>query len=210
MSSAERGDHLGSAYSAKRPEDIAKVYDNWAQTYDEDMSTAGYRHPAICVALLTRNLKRGATPILDAGAGTGLIGEWLDILEYPHVEGLDISEGMLAVAEKKDVYKALHNQALGGNLPFSDDHFAGIVSAGVFTTGHVGIEGLDELIRICKPEGVIVLTIKNSLWEAEFADHIAQLEQQKTIAVTDQSQSYVSMPGEVTTKPSQGIVLKVL
>ena len=39
--------------------------------------------------------------LLDAGVGTGLIGSWLGIVGYPHVEGLDISEGMLAVAARK-------------------------------------------------------------------------------------------------------------
>ncbi len=73
-----------------------------------------------------------------------LIGEWLGIIGYPHVEALDISEGMLAVAGRKEAYKALHRLALGSELPFGDGHFAGIVSAGVFTTGHVGAEGLDR------------------------------------------------------------------
>ena len=116
-----------------------------------EMSAAGYRHPTICLALLARHLPRGAAPLLDAGAGTGLIGEWLGIMGYPHVEALDISEGMLAQAARKGAYAALHRLALGGPLPFADGHFAGIVSAGVFTSGHVGAEGLDELIRICRP-----------------------------------------------------------
>ena len=54
-------------------------------------------------------------------------------------------------------------------LPFANGQFAGIVAAGVFTSGHVGAEGLDELIRICRPDGVIVLTVKNTLWEEGFA-----------------------------------------
>ena len=52
------------------------------------------------------------------------------------------------------------------------EHFAGIVSAGVFTTGHVGAEGLDDLVRICRPGGVIVLTVKTTLWEDGFASHL--------------------------------------
>ena len=73
---------------------------------------------------------------------------------------------MLAKAARKGVYSALHCLALGGPLPFADDAYAGIISAGVFTSGHVGVEGLDELVRICRPGGVIVLTVKNTLWDA--------------------------------------------
>ena len=209
MGKAGHDGHLSAAYSANKPEEIADIYDNWAETYESDMSAAGYRHPSICVALLSRYLSRGSKPMLDVGAGTGLLGEWLDILGYPHVEALDVSEGMLAVARRKGVYKDYHQLTLGGDLPFADNTYAGVISAGVFTTGHIGCEGIDELIRVCKPGGVIVLTVKESLWEAEFADRIELLQRDKLIALVDQTPTYVSMPGEQGTAPSRGIVLKV-
>ena len=199
---------LGAVYEAKRPEEIAALYDGWSETYDHEMAVAGYRHPSICLALLARHLPRGAEPLLDAGAGTGLIGEWLGIMGYPHVEALDISEGMLAQAARKGVYKALHRLALGGPLPFADGHFAGIVSAGVFTSGHVGIEGLDELLRICRPGGVLVLTVKNTLWDGGFSHRIAELEGQGALTRVEETEPYVSMPGETGTVPSRGMVLR--
>lgn len=199
---------LGQVYSAKKPEEVAALYDRWADTYDAEMAAAGYRHPSIALALLARHLPRGATPVLDAGCGTGLVGEWLGIVGYPRVEGLDISAGMLARAEQKGAYARLHNLALGGPLPFADGHFAGIVSAGVFTTGHVGAEGLDELIRICRPGGTIVLTVKNTLWEGGFAARIAELEAKGTVTRAEETEPYVSMPGEVGTVPSRAVVLR--
>jgi predicted TPR repeat methyltransferase len=207
---AEHEGPLGAVYAAKRPEDVAALYDGWAATYDADMATAGYRHPSICLALLSRYLSRGAAPLLDAGAGTGLVGEWLGIMGYPHVEALDISPGMLKVAEAKGAYRALHCLALGGALPFGDGAFAGVVSAGVFTSGHVGAEGLAELIRICRPGGVIVLTVKNTLWEGGFAAVIEELERRKVVARAEETEPYVSMPGEKGTVPSRGLVLKKL
>jgi predicted TPR repeat methyltransferase len=210
MADGKHGGALGAVYQAKGVEEVAALYDSWSQTYDHEMAVAGYRHPSICLALLTRYLPRGASPLLDAGAGTGLIGEWLGIMGYPHVEALDISEGMLAKAAEKGAYKAFHRLALGGPLPFADDHFAGIVSAGVFTSGHVGVEGLDELIRICRPGGVIVLTVKNTLWEGGFSARIAKLEGQGLVARAEETEPYVSMPGETGTVPSRGLVLKLL
>ncbi len=199
---------LGQVYSAKKPEEVAALYDRWADTYDAEMAAAGYRHPSIALALLARHLPRGAVPVLDAGCGTGLVGEWLGIVGYPQVEGLDISAGMLARAERKGAYACLHNLALGGPLPFADGHFAGIVSAGVFTTGHVGAEGLDELIRICRSGGAIVLTVKNTLWEGGFAARIAELEAQGLVKRVEETEPYVSMPGEVGTVPSRAVVLR--
>ena len=99
--------------------------------------------------------------------------------------------------------------ALGGPLPFADGHFGGVISAGVFTSGHVGAEGLDELIRITRAGGVIVLTIKGTLWDSGFSDRIAELEKQGLISCAEQTEPYVSMPGEANTTPSRGLVLRV-
>lgn len=207
MAEGKHAGALGAVYDAKRPEEVAALYDGWAGTYDAEMAVAGYRHPSIALALVARHVPRGAAPLLDAGAGTGLIGEWLGIVGYPHVEALDISEGMLAVARKKGAYKAYHCLALGNPLPFPVGCFAGIVSAGVFTTGHVGVEALPELIRICRPGGAIVLTVKNTLWEDGFADEIARLEREGIVRRAEETDPYVSMPGEVGTVPSRALVL---
>jgi len=208
MADGQHGGALGAVYEAKQPEEVARLYDGWSETYDHEMAAAGYRHPSICLALLARHLPRGSAPLLDAGAGTGLVGEWLGIMGYPHVEALDISQGMLAQAAKKGVYKAFHKLALGGPLPFADGHFAGIISAGVFTTGHVGGEGLDELVRICRPGGVLVLTVKNTLWDGGFSARISELEGQGLITRVEETEPYVSMPGETGTVPSRGLVLR--
>ncbi|AZO04938.1 MULTISPECIES: class I SAM-dependent methyltransferase [unclassified Mesorhizobium] len=209
MTDGKHSGSLSAAYAAKRPEDVAAIYDHWSETYDADMSAAGYRHPTICLALLARHLPRGAEPLLDAGAGTGLIGEWLAITGYPRVEALDISQGMLDKAGAKGVYTALHRLAMGDTLPFADGAYAGIISAGVFTSGHVGVEGLDELIRICRPGGVIVLTVKNTLWDAGFEERIAGLEARGTLSRLEETRPYASMPGETDTVPSRGLVLRV-
>ncbi|WP_181181412.1 class I SAM-dependent methyltransferase [Mesorhizobium sp. B1-1-5] len=209
MTDSKHKGALGAAYAAKRPEEVAALYDRWSQTYDSDMSAAGYRHPTICLALLARHLPRGSAPLLDAGAGTGLIGEWLDIAGYPKVEALDISQGMLDQAARKGVYSALHCLALGGPLPFADNAYAGVISAGVFTSGHVGAEGLDELIRICRPGGVIVLTVKNTIWDLGFNARVAELEAQGLVTRIEETRPYVSMPGEADTVPSRCLALRV-
>lgn len=210
MADRKHGGQLGAVYGAKGPDEIARLYDEWAESYDAEMARVGYQHPSICLALLARHVPRGAAPLLDAGAGTGLVGEWLAILGYPRVEALDISAGMLAVAERKGVYSALHNLPLGRDLPFEDGRFAGVIAAGVFTPGHVGAEGLGELIRICRPGGVIVLTVKEALWAAGFGDHVTALEAAGEAARVEETAPYVSMPREAGISPSRGVVLRVL
>jgi SAM-dependent methyltransferase len=208
MEKEQTGAHLSGVYGAKGEGEIAALYDGWAATYDSDMAKAGYRHPAIALALLARHLPKGSAPLLDAGCGTGLIGEWTGILGFPDVHALDISEGMLAAARAKGVYSGFTRAALGAPLPFSGGHFAGVISAGVFTTGHVGPEGLDELIRITRPGGVIVLTVKRALWDAGFAARIATLAADGAIGLLDETPPYVSMPGEAGTTPSFALALE--
>ena len=197
-------DHLDAVYSAKGPADIARLYDDWAGSYDADMAKAGYRHPAIATALMARHLPRGAAPILDAGAGTGLVGEWLGILGYPQVEALDISEGMLAVARAKGIYQALHVGLLGGDLPLPKGRFAGVVCAGVLTTGHVGAEALPGLLAVTRPGGVLVLTVKETLWTDGFA---AAIDATPEVRIAEETEPYISMPGESGATPSRAVVL---
>ena len=197
--------HLGAVYSAGDAAEMAAAYDGWAETYEVEMRQAGYRHPSVGLALLTRHLPRGTGPLLDAGAGTGLVGEWLAILGYPEVEALDLSQGMLAVAARKRVYSRLTVARLGDHLPYADAILGGIISTGVFTTGHVGAAALPELFRIVRPGGVIVLTVKMTLWDAEIAAWLDA----KGVERLETTAPYVSMPGEAATTPSLATVLRV-
>lgn len=206
MGADEHEGHLGEVYRAKGTAEVAALYDRWAATYEAEMRAAGYRHPSVCLALLTRFLPRGAAPLLDAGAGTGLIAEWLPILGYPEVEALDISEGMLAVAARKGIYSKLHRLALGGPLPFADASYGGVVSTGVFTTGHVGAEALEELVRICRPGAVLSLTVKGALWDGGFSGRLAGDARIEMLEVTE---PYVSMPGEAGTSPGRCVAFRV-
>lgn len=202
---AEHDGALGAVYAARSPDEVAAAYDAWAEGYDDEMAKAGYRHPSIGLALLARYLSSGAAPLLDAGVGTGLAGPWFGIMGWPEVWGIDISEGMLAVAARKGAYARLSRAVLGQPLAFQDGFFAGVISTGVFTTGHVGAEALPELVRITAPGGVIVLTVKGSLWEGGFAAALQAL----PVQMLELTAPYVSMPGEAATTPSVAVALRV-
>lgn len=204
---SDQSDKLSAVYAATSAADVARTYDAWADTYDGEMARLGYRHPTICLALLARHLPPGG-PVLDAGAGTGLIGEWLKLVGYAPVEGVDLSAGMLAIAARKGAYDRLAEGDLTGRLPFEDGRFAGCVCSGVFTTGHVGAEGLDELLRVLRPGGVLVLTVKDATWEGGFAARIEALDQGGRVERIDGTPSYSSMPGVAGNGTSRVVVLR--
>ena len=56
--------------------------------------------------------------------------------------------------------------------------------------------------------GVLVLTVKNTLWDGGFSDRIAELEGQGVLTRVEETEPYVSMPGETGTVPSRGLVLR--
>ena len=208
-----QGKHSGSlvdVYAASTATEIAEIYDRWSDTYDEYMEQSGYRHPAICVALLARHVPAGALPVLDAGVGTGLIGGLMNIIGYQHIDGLDISTGMLDRAREKGVYRELHVADLTQPLDLLDGSYRAIISSGVFTTGHVGSEGLHNLLGLCQTGGHIVMTVKAPVWNDDVKHAVAKLESDGKVRLLEQTDPYVSIVGEAGMVPGLAIVLERL
>ena len=165
MSELTREQRLQQVYGAKSHDQLRAIYDDWAARYDQDLQVFGYSYPPVIAGLVARYVREPAAPILDAGAGTGIVGQVLAILGYTRLTGIDLSDGMLAVARGKGVYAELKNQTLGGRLDLADDAFAAVVSAGVLTTGHAPPACFDELIRVTRPGGHLIFTLSLPVYE---------------------------------------------
>ncbi|MEM7470617.1 MAG: methyltransferase domain-containing protein [Pseudomonadota bacterium] len=149
---------LEGAYDLKTPEESLKLYSDWAETYDESFAEAsGYQLPVAVAEAYARS--GGTAPVLDIGAGTGLVGAALTELGIDVVDGTDISQQMLAEAALKDCYENLFEGDVTERLDVDDGTYHGIVSAGTFTHGHVGPEAIDELLRIASADALFVLSI---------------------------------------------------
>lgn len=194
MSGTDNTKSLHRAYVSKSPKETGGVYDDWAAEYEAHMKNVGYAHPALVASILSRHLPPTKDEILDAGAGTGIMGEILTALGFPNLAGLDASEGMLARAAEKNVYGSLVHAYLGETLPFDDDRFAAAVSAGVFTQGHAPLSGLDELVRIVRPGGLIVFSIARTYLDGPFADKRREMEDAGLWRYVDNSERYNSTP----------------
>ena len=202
-------DKLHRAYHAENPQETAEVYDDWAEDYEQHMKNVGYTHPAMVAAMVARHVALTQEQVLDAGAGTGVLGEILTALGYPNIIGLDASEGMLKIADLKNNYLQLTNQFLGQALTFDDDAFALVVSSGVFTQGHAPLEGLDELVRVTRCGGHLVFSIARTYLDGPFEQKRQQLEQANLWRLVGHSERYNSAPLE-DTLISQVFVFQVL
>lgn len=64
---------LEKAYALQTPDDNRKLYADWADSYDSGFAREmDYRLPRM-VALILAEIYQGAGPVLDLGAGTGLM-----------------------------------------------------------------------------------------------------------------------------------------
>ena len=96
------------AYSLKTPKDSIKLYKKWAQTYDADFAlNSNYLSPKKISMFFNKHAKNTDTPILDVGAGTGLVGEFLYRTGNKKIIGIDISSRMLEQAKLKGCYSSL-------------------------------------------------------------------------------------------------------
>jgi predicted TPR repeat methyltransferase len=192
--SDEKTRELHKVYESDSPEQTSAIYDGWAEEYEEHMRGSGYSHPAMVAAMLARHQPPGGDPVLDAGAGTGIMAEILTALGYSHIDGFDASEGMLAHAAAKDIYRDLRHGLLGEALGYEDDAFAATVASGVFTQGHAPLDGLDELIRVTRPGGHIVFSISRTYLGDVFETKARALEDAGKWRRVDASERYDSTP----------------
>ena len=71
-------------------------------------------------------------------------------------------------------------------LDAADDAYDAGISAGTFTVGHVGPEGLPEFARVVKPGGVLSLTVNEAVYEKEgYPEKFREWEAAGKIAVLD-------------------------
>ena len=147
--------------------ELEHIYKNWAKKYEDDViNLAGYVGHLITSELLLRYLKDIQAKILDAGCGTGLVGEILNKNSFQNLIGVDFSQEMLNIAKQKNVYQSLDLVDLTKKLDYEDNLFDAVICAGTFTCGHVGPEALREMVRITKQGGYICFTVRKQEWEA--------------------------------------------
>lgn len=159
---------LDAAYALQTPEDNRRLYADWAETYDTGFAAAmAYRLPALVAAAFD-----GAGPVLDVGAGTGLLGQALAAKGVGPLDGIDISAQMLAVARGKGVYRDLMLADVCQPLALPFAAYTGVVSSGTFTHGHVGPEAIAPLLGVAAPGARFVFSVNSGVYAAKGFDHV--------------------------------------
>ncbi|MEM9677407.1 MAG: class I SAM-dependent methyltransferase [Pseudomonadota bacterium] len=168
--------HFSSAYSLSSREDTLAHYRSWAESYDHEVGDEnGYAQPARTAEMLSRFEDLSRLKVLDAGCGSGLSGLALAAGGVTHLDGCDFSPDMLAKARLKTVYNHLFEADLNEPLRDVDDAvYDAVTAVGVFSFGHVAPAACEELARILKPGGFLIVALNEQYWDK--GDLSAQLD----------------------------------
>ncbi|RLK03737.1 class I SAM-dependent DNA methyltransferase [Ruegeria conchae] len=191
---------LRAAYSLKSPEENKRLYAEWAGDYDDNFAALeDYQlHIHTARAFVAAG---GQGPVLDVGAGTGLCGAVLAGLGVGPIDATDISAEMLDQAMRKDIYRDAIEADLNQGLPVPRDSYAGVVSSGTFTHGHLGPEALPALLRVARPGAQFALSINAKHFEAlGFSDAFGALEAEQ---ISNLSFTEVRIYGELAAGPNK-------
>jgi SAM-dependent methyltransferase len=191
----ERRDRVQWIYSSSDNKELAERYDQWARDYDADLDEEfGWLGPQRAVDFFVRYVPREAR-ILDAGAGTGLVGELLAKQGYNNMVAMDISQGMLEEARKKKAYREFHQMVMGEPLDYATDSFDAIISVGVLTVGHAPASSFDELIRVTKPGGYIIFSLRPDVYrDSGFKEKQSALESEGKWKLEKVSEEFQPLP----------------
>ncbi|KAJ7321192.1 Methyltransferase domain [Desmophyllum pertusum] len=168
-------------------DDVRRVYDDWAHEYDKDGNSAGcvFHKPMVeffdnaINEVFQGKIAKSDIRIMDAGAGTGLVGVELHKHDYSNVDALDISQEMLNEAKKKNVYSKficapLSDQRTPG---IETDAYDALICVGTLSLAHVRPTAFVEMIRMVRNGGLVCVSIRPDGYK-EFSEKMEELEHQ--------------------------------
>lgn len=178
-------------------QEMRRRYDIWAAQYDGDVgSVEDYLAPMELAKVAAQHLDPGML-VIDAGAGTGLVGAALRQKGFNRLIALDFSQKMLEVAASKNIYSELH--ACDLSTPTSLEAGSGDALVTCGTTTQVPCASLREYVRLVRPGGRIIFAVVKGTWEEfGYAGVLAELEGMGQLSVIERGAPFQMMP---TTEP---------
>jgi predicted TPR repeat methyltransferase len=152
--------YLTGVYGLGGDAAVRDYYDRWAKTYDSEVSENGYATPGRCAAALNAVGVPVEAELLDMGCGTGLSGLAFAAAGFTTIDGCDLSEGMLAEARARGLYRALY---LADAMPGT--HYDAVAAVGVIGAGAGPPELLDTCLEHLKPGGHFVFSFNDHTLE---------------------------------------------
>ena len=141
--------------------DSRELYASWASTYDNEVQKNGYVTPERVAKALKDIVTNQSEVILDYGCGTGLSGSALQAVGFTNIDGLDVSQEMVTLAEKKSIYKKLTVFDPSTKIPVHADQYTIITAIGVIGAGAAPLEVFDNLFSLLPPSGLFAFSFND-------------------------------------------------
>ncbi len=168
--------YLDKVYDARDAESTRRLYDDWAESYEAELSTNGYATPGRCADALAAQVTDNSVPVLDFGCGTGLSGRALRAAGFLRIDGVDLSPDMLKLAREKGIYRKLDVIEADAPLPIQPGSYDAICAAGVIGAGAAPVSVLDLLMEALAPGGRLVFSFNDhALAEPEYEAKLKSL-----------------------------------
>ena len=149
------------AYGHKSGAEAVEFYDEWADSYDEELGSLGYVTPTRCAEALISVGADPGQPILDIGCGTGVSGAALQAAGFTAIDGVDPSSEMLARARAKNIYRSVAEIDPLAPLTAPKDAYANAMAAGVLSPGLAPPEALDQILEFLPRDGRLVFSLND-------------------------------------------------
>ena len=141
--------------------DSRELYASWASTYDNEVQKNGYVTPERVAKALKDIVTNQSEVILDYGCGTGLSGFALQAVGFTNIDGLDVSQEMVTLAEEKSIYKKLTVFDPSTKIPVHADQYKIITAIGVIGAGAAPLEVFDNLFSLLPPSGLFAFSFND-------------------------------------------------
>ena len=143
---------------------VESIFDNYAEDFEHSLvENLQYRTPEVLYDFFCECIKKSShKKCLDLGCGTGLAGERFKQC-CDELTGIDISQKMLKIADKKNLYDKLVKDDIIHFLQTSAEKYNLILAADVFT--YMG--DLETMFKECgsasAPSAILLFSVEEAL-----------------------------------------------
>ena len=144
--------------------DVEKYYDDWSNSYDENLNRWNYKAPLQSANILKRYVKTKPKYLLDLACGTGLFVEkFLQVFPECICDGSDISRKILNVSKRNGKYRYLYKKNFENKIQIVNKYnLVSLIGAMTYCENH---QSLFKLVSYyLAKNGYFIFTHRVDLW----------------------------------------------
>ena len=152
---------------------MENYYDKWAEKYDEIYEySSSYESNQYAAQKLVKYIKdKENAVLLELPCGTGMTGEVVRKAGFCNIDGTDLSNGMLEKAKRKGIYRKVFKSCVTdtSKMDCPDNTYDGVYSVQGISVGMLELAPtVNEMLRVTKPNGILVYTASLNVGVEEF------------------------------------------